>query len=193
MKTTYLSGTEPGVKELGQAVGYTGRKYAFKAVEEVQVKSTYWDGGSRSTWTAVKLSTRQVVPLPKFDPPQFGGPQSIPPIPLEQDMAIIEHSIFCGKDMGLTIYIHPSDSPQMITETDSATDDEKIVLEFTAALKNTYGGRTNIRLGEARRQYGITLERWEAAQGTLKERKLLTKVGSITPSGRNIDTSPYRS
>ena len=192
MKTTYLSGNEPGVKELGQAVGYTGRKYAFQAVGEVRVKSTYWDGGSRSTWTAVKLSTRQVVPLPKFDPPQFGGPQSIPPIPLEQDMAIIEHSIFCGKDMGLTIYIHPSDAPRMIIEPDSATDDEKIVLAHKG-LKNSYGGQKNIQYTEANLRYKITQDRWDVATLSLKARKLLTKVGAITPSGRNIDTSPYRS
>jgi len=192
MKITYLTGSEPGVKELGQAVGYSGRKYAFKAVEEVQMNSTYWDGGSRSTWTAVKLSTRQVVPLPRFGPPQFGGPQSIPPIPLEQDMAIVEHSIFCGKDMGLTIYIHPSDSPQMITEPDSATDDEKIVLAYKG-LKNTYGGKKNIQYTEANRRYEITQGRWDIATESLKARKLLNKSGAITPSGRNIDTSPYRS
>ena len=192
MKTTYLTGTEPGVKELGQAVGYTGRKYAFRAVEDVQMNSTYWDGGSRSTWTAVKLSTRQVVPLPKFDPPQFGGPQSIPPIPLEQDIAIVEHSIFCGKDMGLTFYIHPNDAPQMITEPDSATDDEKIVLAYKG-LKNTYGGKKNIQYTEANRRYEITQDRWDIATESLKARKLLNKSGAITPSGRNIDTSPYRS
>ena len=194
-KVTYLDGKEDGVKALAQAAypAYGGRIFKFEARDSVALSGSYWDGGSRSSYVGINLETRKSVAVPQFDPPQFGGPIETPKVVLRPNFAIVEHSFFCGKDMGLTFYIHPSDAPQMITESDSVTDDEKIVLEFTAALKNTYGGRTNIRLGEARRKYGITRERWEDAQGPLKPRKLLNKAGSITPQGRNVDTSPYRS
>ena len=131
--------------------------------------------------------------MPHFDPPQFGGPRETPVAELRPDLAIVEHSIFCGKDMGLTFYIHPSDAPQLLPDTPDATENERIVLEFTSGLKNTYGGRTNIRFTEAGRKYGISAEDWETAVQSCISKGWLRKNRAITPDGRNVDTGDIRS
>ena len=84
----------------------------------------------------------------------------------------------------------PTQAPTV--EVTPGMEDEKIVLLFTGSLKNTYGGRSNVRYTEAHSRYGITADRWTAAQEALKARKLLRANGSITPAGRNVDTGEYR-
>jgi len=194
MNITYLDGNEPNIQRLARAVfpSYRGRKFSFEVADSVALTGTYWDGGSRSSYGGVNLSTFQAASLPQFDPPQFGGPIQTPKVEVRPGMAIVEHSIFRGRDAGITFYVHPSDAPQLLPEPESVTEDEQIVLVFTHARKNTYGGRSNIRFTEAHRRYGITADRWTAAQETLKARKLLRANGSITPAGKNVDTGEYR-
>lgn len=194
MNTTYLTGKEDGIKMLAMAVfpGYKGRRYKFQTVTSVSLDGTYWDGGSRSSYGGVNLATGKSAPLPQFDPPQFGGPVSTPKVDVRPGMAVVEHSIFCGKDHGITFYVHPDDAPALIPAPADVTEDEKIVLLFTSTLKNSYGGKSNIRFTEATDRYGISQDAWTAAQDSLKARKLLNKAGSITPDGRNVDTAPYR-
>jgi len=191
---TYLDGNEPNIQRLAQAVfpSYRGRKFSFQVADSVALTGTYWDGGSRSSYGGVNLSNFQAASLPQFDPPQHGGPIQTPEVEVQPGMAVVEHSIFCGRDTGITFYVHPSDAPQLLPEPESVTEDEQIVLAFTRSLKNTSGGRSNIRFTEAHSRYGITADRWTAAQETLKARKLLRKNGSDTPAGRNVDTGEYR-
>ena len=189
MNRTYLTGTETGIKALALAAfpGYNGRKFAFKATESVELHDMDWSGGTHSDYAGVNLATRQAIAVPDLH-----LPRTTPTVALHQGLAIVEHRRFCGKDMGIVFHVHPTDAPQMLPPAVEATDDEKIVLAFTGALKNTYSGRKNIRLTEAHRAYRITADRWVAAQDSLKARKLLTKSGAITPDGRNVDTTPYR-
>jgi len=194
MNITYLDGNEPNIQRLARAVfpSYRGRKYSFQVADSVALTGTYWDGGSRSSYGGVNLSNFQAASLPQFDPPQHGGPIQTPEVEVRPGMAVVKHSIFCGRDTGITFYVHPSDAPQLLPEPESVTEDEQIVLAFTKSRKNTYGGRSNVRFTEAHRRYGITADRWTAAQEDLKARKLLRANGSITPAGRNVDTGEYR-
>ncbi len=191
---TYLDGNEPNIQRLAQAVfpSYRGRKFSFQVADSVALTGTYWDGGSRSSYGGVNLSNFQAASLPQFDPPQHGGPIQTPEVEVQPGMAVVEHSIFCGRDTGITFYVHPSDAPQLLPEPESVTEDEQIVLAFTRSLKNTSGGRSNIRFTEAHSRYGITADRWTAAQEDLKARKLLRANGSITPAGRNVDPGEHR-
>ena len=45
--------------------------------ESVTLHGTYWDGGSRSTYTAVELATGRNKGAPQYAPPQFGGPEGV--------------------------------------------------------------------------------------------------------------------
>lgn len=37
-------------------------------------------------------------------------------VELSPEVLIVEHSIFCGKDSGITVYVHPSVMPKLLTE-----------------------------------------------------------------------------
>jgi len=58
-------------------------------------------------------------------------------------------------------------------------------LKYTSRYKNTYGGETNIRYKEAKRETGISQDAWNTALASLKTSKLLNKAGAITTAGRN--------
>lgn len=88
------------------------------------------------------------------------------------------------------------------------TPDEALCLAFTCSLKNSYGGKSDIRYTEARASVGSRMskamrardgarqsilaneyfprERWESAQNALRARGLVNKVGSVTDDGRNL-------
>ena len=181
MKPIYLEPNQVPRKLLN---GYNGRTFKAYVTDSVTCRGMQWDGGSRSTYTAVNLQTGESRPITDGRP----WPQNMytpPAIPLQRDQAIVEHSIFCGKDAGLTFYIHPDNAAALLPAADAVDDDQRTVLEYTARLKNTYGGRTDIRFTEARRDTGITRERWAAAQAACIAAGYLRKNGSITPAGRN--------
>lgn len=164
---------------------YSGRKYRVRINEHpINVRSC-WDGGSRSYYRFIKLDgTTETIEVPAqsaFDA-QIPGAEAVP---LQPGLACVEHRIFCGKDMGIQIHIHPANAPKYLPAPMDLSDDERIVLKYTAHLKNSYGGRTNIRYTEAHRETQITPERWAAAQKTLIIKKLLDSRGSVTGDGRN--------
>jgi hypothetical protein len=166
--------------------GYTGKKFQIKVLESTIDVRSYWDGGSRDYYTFVRLDTMAVMPIPQqsaFDK-QVVGADSVQLIP---GMVCVKHSIFCGKDMGLTIYVHPDNAPRLLPAKTDLSDDEKIVLTYTCHLKSSYGGISNFRFHEAHREKKITLEAWEAAKASLIVKGLLDKRGAVTIDGRNAD------
>ena len=98
---------------------------------------------------------------------------------------VVQHTNSYGGRRHLHIYVHPDDAPRLLPPAEGVTDNEKIVLTYTARLKNTYGGETNIRFREASRETKITAGEWENAKTALISRKLLNKAGAITVAGRN--------
>ena len=190
MKPIYLEPDQiPAALSVG--LGYNGKKFKAYVTDTVTCGGMQWDEGGRSTYRAVNLETRASQPITDRRP--WPENMKLPPaITLQPGQAIVEHAIVRGKDAGLTFYIHPDNAPALLPQSDDVPRDVVIVCEFTAALKNTYGGRTNIRFHEARRQYGITAERWETAKADAIARGYLRKNGSITPTGRNIRNSEIR-
>jgi hypothetical protein len=98
---------------------------------------------------------------------------------------IVKHSIFMGKDSGITIFANESDLANMLPPKVELSKDEKTVLKYTASYKSSYAGIKNYRWHEANRDLGISLEEWEEAKEKLIEKKMLNKRGAITVSGRN--------
>jgi hypothetical protein len=166
---------------------YNGRTFRIEvASHPINVKS-YWDGGSRSYFRFIRLDgsadTLNVPAQSAFDA-QIKNADAVPLVP---GLSCVEHTIFCGKDTGIRIYLHPENAPRYLPAPVELTDDERIVLKYTAHLKNTYGGRTNIRFTEANFATSITAERWETAKASLIIKKLLRGDGSITHEGRNAN------
>lgn len=118
---------------------------------------------------------------------------------------LMERQLYCGGDLTLapgvmvlkrstmgcsqffTLWCHPSDINQGLLPTKiDLTLAEKIVLQATCSLKNTYGGRTNIRFHEANEYTGISQRAWDAAVAALTAKGVLDKRGAVTVEGRNV-------
>ena len=167
---------------------YNGHRFQVQIAKSVDVRSC-WDGGSRSFFKFVRLDgsgdTFTVPQQSAYDPQIIGGDA----VDLVPGLACVEHSIFCGRDTGITVYVHPDNAPRYLPAPVEVTDDEKTVLVFTSSLKSSYGGVSNYRYREAHRRTGITLERWDAAKVTLIGKGLLNKAGALTNEGRNLAPS----
>jgi hypothetical protein len=72
------------------------RETRIVVTETVTFQNTFWDGGSKSEYRAVKLESGETAILDGKT------------VTLEPGFAIVEHSVFCGKEVPLTVYLHPS-------------------------------------------------------------------------------------
>ena len=185
MKKVYLDGSEPGVKALLTKAGYTGQRISAAAAESITPLHTYFDGGIRHKYVAAQLATGEQHSLPPQNPPQFGGPAADQPVRIPQGFALIEITEGDRRYSAAHIWVHPADMPNLLPASDAVTTDQQTVLKYTAELKNTYGGETDIRFRRAAQDTGITRTQWDAAQAACIAAKLLRKNGSITPAGRN--------
>jgi len=174
------------LNDIANKVNYSGRKIKLSMDYIPSNLNSYWDSGSRDYFYFYQLSSGKMLGVesnhPMFEP---NKPRELKDLP--HDIILIEHSIFCGKDMGLTIYTTENNRARLLPQNtnEQLTEDEKIVLKYTKSLKNSYGGRTNIRFKEAHEEKGISLENWESAKSNLIRKKLLNSQGAITSKGRN--------
>jgi hypothetical protein len=164
---------------------YSGRK--FKVVVETSPinVSSYWDGGSNNYFVFLRLDNLKTWEMPgqSINDVKVEGAENVSLIP---GMVCVEHTYFCGKDLGITIHVHPENAPKSITEQVELTREEKIVLVFTRSYKNTYAGMSNYRYHEACRSKQISLEQWETAKASLTAKGYLNKYGAITMEGKNV-------
>jgi hypothetical protein len=92
--------------------------------------------------------------------------------------------------MGLTFHVHPADAAALLpAPAADLSAHEKLVLEATASLKSSYGGRDRYQMATddlryARKPYPSRAE-WDAAKAELIGRGYLNKAGVITVAGRN--------
>ena len=78
----------------------------------LNVKSS-WEGGSRSYFTFLRLDTFEQAAMPAqsgYDA-QIRGADAIT---LPENVACIEHSIFCGKDAGIRIHVNPANITKLL-------------------------------------------------------------------------------
>jgi len=91
---------------------YNGRKIKIEFTDKVTFYDTNWGGGTKNTYAAVK-SNGQVGHF--YAPAPWVNPVEGMTTDLPTDTLLVEHSIFCGKDCGITIYMHPANAPKWIT------------------------------------------------------------------------------
>lgn len=188
MKTIYL---EPN--QVPENLRYSGRKYKADISDTVTLHNTYWSGGTRSTYSAVDLNTGQKVSIATDSAPViFGLDYDGQQITLKPGYAIIEHSMFCGKDMGLTFHIHPDNAGKFLPSPNTdLSESELCLLDATAGLKGSYGGRKP-RI-DMMRFNGFSDIDIDTAKTLLIEKGLLRKNGAITPAGRNASPNTFKS
>jgi hypothetical protein len=164
---------------------YHGRKFGIQVQTEPLNMSDSWQGGSRDIFKLVRLADLAVVPVPAqsaFDRPVRG----LNATALPAGIVAVCHSIFCGKDLGITVYVSPADSaPLLPAATSELTWAEKVVLVSVRSLKSSYNGVKNYRMVEAGKETGISEADYTAAKSELTTRGLLNKAGAITHEGRN--------
>ena len=82
---------------------YNGRKFSVEVTRSYYL-SNYWDGGSRNYCVAVDLSTGKIVdPSEESKNPFTNSAHTCVVVP--QGVGILEHSFYCGKDMGIRLYV----------------------------------------------------------------------------------------
>jgi hypothetical protein len=182
----------------------------FKAVigETVHIPASagMWDGGSRDTYRALRLQDGAEIPLSNGDA-AYHGSQTDQTVSLGGGIVVVRSSVFCGKDMGLTIYMHPSDAAPLLPVPSDLPAYGRLVLMCTAGFKASYGGKDRYQMGQEEcryggdhtmRRYGIrdamdypTRAQWDAAKAELIGRGLLNKAGAITVAGRNAINVQY--
>lgn len=208
-KTIFVEASDESVKDILRAVGYTGRRaISVTPVESIAISGTFWDEGSRSTYSAYSIVTGRLMPLPKYNPPQFGGPSQAPVVEIPSGIAVIRSSIFRGKSMPPNIFVRPEDfNARMLPGPVELSDAEAEVLVYTKQRKSNYNGMNRQQMAsndlfrysqwrverlmndimeadapKAKKAHAAT---WEAAKESLIARGLLLKSGAITATGRN--------
>lgn len=95
--------------------GYRKHKAFFKVAERLTLHGTYWSGGSRSTYHAVRLTDGFSLGAPQYNPPGFGGPAKPPSVEVPVGVAIVETGFFCGKVATASVTINPADAARLLT------------------------------------------------------------------------------
>jgi len=163
---------------------YTGKKFSVSTDVPSRIDS-YWDGGSRTYYVFYDMTDGKTFNVgsnhPFFEP---NKPRELSGLP--QGTVLVAHSIFCGKDMGITIYVNPADLANYIPAPSGDLPNDIItVLAFTRGLKPSYAGISDYRFHKANRRKQISRETWDAAKNAAISQGLLNKAGAITATGRN--------
>ena len=94
---------------------YRGRKIKVYATEKVSVHDLNWSGGSRSQYRACTLDGRTLGNLDRYNAMHpWSNPAEGATLPTMTGACVVCHTIFCGKDVGLRIAVHPSDLPKLL-------------------------------------------------------------------------------
>ena len=91
---------------------YKGRKFSLEFTEKVWLHDLAWDGGSKNFYAGIKVDGT-VRHLKISNPWTCGGLEG-KDIPLTPDAILVEHCYFCGHDLGIRIYAHPSLAPKLL-------------------------------------------------------------------------------
>jgi hypothetical protein len=108
-----VSKANPMVKRLLAATfpEWKGRKVKVCLWKGPQRLQNYWDGGSRSYYVAVRVTDGAVSNFGTDNP---FVQSSHADVDLPSGVILVEHSIFMGKDSGVTIWVNPQDLPPML-------------------------------------------------------------------------------
>lgn len=106
----------PEIKRVIQSAdpSYKKRKAFLSVADKVELYGTYWDGGTRNTYTAVNLATGAVVTGPQYNPPQFGGPRENPIVEIPEGIVIVKTGVFCGRTAFATVYVNPKNATKFL-------------------------------------------------------------------------------
>ena len=108
--------TAPELVRVIRAADSTYRRKTASVIvtDSVELQGTYWDGGTRSTYHAVRLADMRSAGAPQYDPPQFGGPKATPNCKIPEGFAIVETGYFCGKVAQAYVYVNEANVTKLL-------------------------------------------------------------------------------
>ena len=111
-----IKSNHPEVKQIAKKCypDYKGRKFSIKISTYPVNCQSYWSGGSRDYFKFYNLDTKLVS---SEIPQQSAFDKSIPElgsVEVRKNLMIVRHSYFCGKDSGITLIVHPDNSPRLL-------------------------------------------------------------------------------
>jgi len=118
------------------------------------------------------------IPAQSMNDKQIKG---IDTVQLPKRAALVTHSIFMGKDSGVTVTVRSDDINSAwlpAPENHDLTDNEKLVLYYTRSLISSYRK-------EAMHGKNIKDDEIEKSKQNLISKGLMSKIGGITDKGRN--------
>lgn len=166
---------------LRNAFGYNGRQFTATVCESVNIPidAGLWSGGTREQFAAFNLLTGESMTLPGQDKAPDSTRREYT-APLQAGLVIVRHSHFCGRDTGLTFFVHPSNAATMLPAPPASdlTEAEKHVLGLTSSL-----------IAKVRREYaaqrGVDAVAYDAALASLQARGYMTASKGLTTAGKN--------
>lgn len=177
---------------------YTGKKFKARVCETMTIPSDagLWSGGTRYTYQVIRLSDGAAINPVEHNASPWNPSRKDVEVRLEPGIAVVNHSMFCGKDMGLTFYVHPDNAAKFLPAPTQLTAFELIVLRATASYRSSYGGRDRYEMARDDHSYNNNMpfpsrDEWAIAKQTLINLGLLNRAGAITPAGRNAIPSRY--
>jgi hypothetical protein len=148
---------------------------------------SYWSGGSRAYYVAVNLQSGQSFPVPENGTPFM--PEVFQASTLPANWAIVRHTIFCGKDLGLTVSVNAENLQKMLPPARNFTKAQVAVLVFTRERKSSYNGKNRQQM--AQDEIGLPAPEWNQARAELIAMGLLNSAGAITNEGRNAASAAH--
>ncbi len=117
-ETFQVSITDPSIRKIVSATfpTYRGRKIRVETSDRPVHVESYWSGGSRNYFQAYDMRDGRTMPVPQNGTPFDGGPIRPDGVEVPAGFAIVEHSIFCGKDAGIRIHVHPDSLPRLLPQ-----------------------------------------------------------------------------
>ena len=93
------------VKKLAEVAypEYSGRKFSA-SVKSRYYPEDYWGGGSRNYMVAIDLHTGRIME-PSTDATNPYNALAHKEFDIPPGIGILEHCIFCGKDLGIRLYV----------------------------------------------------------------------------------------
>ena len=177
MKTLYL---EPNQIPAQLRGSYSGKQFKAIVTESVTIPiyAGLWSGGSRDTYRVVRLSDGATIEPVRHNAAPWDSGRAERKVDLEPGIAVVEHSIFCGKDAGLTFYVHPANATALLPPVVNLSDIQRKVLNVHGGIKSAY------RKQELAYQK-VSESDYETAKAFLIAEGYLNKAGAITTKGRN--------
>jgi hypothetical protein len=177
--------------------GYNGQKYRVQVCERVHIPcdAGLSSGGSRDTFYALRTVDGSRVALSDSVHAPWDSARQDQDVALQPGIVVVKHTMFCGKDLGLTFYVRPEDAaPMLPAPAADLSRVQQMVLDYTSGRKSSYNGQNRYEMARADWSHGYMKDKpesfpsvadWDAAKSDLIARGMLNKAGAITPAGRN--------